>query len=132
MGPVSDEVVGPDVIRPFGPETDAGSVIQPEAASLRLLGWDLKPLTPPEPLNTLLVDRPAHPTKHRRDAAITVAPILAGQLGHVRDQCRFIVGCLRGLALRGAMLAQDTAGAPFRHAQCLDRVIHASPAARGA
>ena len=56
MGPVGDKVVGPDVIGPLRPQTDARSVIQPEAASFGLSARDLKPLTPPQPFNSLLVD----------------------------------------------------------------------------
>jgi hypothetical protein len=73
MGPVGDKVVGPDVIGPRRPQTDARSIIQPEAASFGLSAWDLKPLTPPQPFNSLLVDRPARPTQHLGDAAIRAA-----------------------------------------------------------
>ena len=44
MGAILDEVVGPHVIAVLGPQPDAGAVIQPETAALRLPGGHLQPL----------------------------------------------------------------------------------------
>ena len=35
----TDEVIGPDVIGPARPQTDAGSVVEPQPAPFRLLLW---------------------------------------------------------------------------------------------
>ena len=43
---IHDEVIGPDVIGPARPQTDAGSVVEPQPAPFRLLLWDLQPLPP--------------------------------------------------------------------------------------
>ena len=45
---IHDEVIGPDVIGPARPQTDAGSVVEPQPAPFRLLLWE--PLPPPDPL----------------------------------------------------------------------------------
>ena len=37
MGPVLDEIVGPDMVRPARSQPDTGAVIEPEAAPLGLL-----------------------------------------------------------------------------------------------
>ena len=47
MGAVMEEVVGPDMVRPLGTQPDAGAVVQPERAPLRLLGEHLQSLAPP-------------------------------------------------------------------------------------
>src|SRR5215211_931895 len=56
MSPILDEVVGPDVIAVLGPEADARSIRQPEPSSFGLLLGNLQPLTPPDPLDPLVVD----------------------------------------------------------------------------
>ena len=56
---VLDEVVGPDVVGIFRPKSDAGSIVQPQPASLRLPGRDLQPFLAPDPLDALDVHSPA-------------------------------------------------------------------------
>src|SRR5690606_22489113 len=59
VGAVSDEVIRPDMVVPLRPQTDARAVVEPQTPAFRLFGRDLQPLTSPDPLNTLLVHRPA-------------------------------------------------------------------------
>ena len=47
VGAILDEVVGPHMVAVLRPQADARSIRQPQASSLRLLGWNLQPLTPP-------------------------------------------------------------------------------------
>lgn len=54
-----DEVIGPDVVLVPWPEPHARSIVQPEALSLRLLGWDLQPLAPPYACNPFVIYMPA-------------------------------------------------------------------------
>lgn len=67
-----------DMIGVFWPKPDARSVVQPEAAVLRLPGWHLEPscLLPPDPLDTLDVHYPTGGVQHGRDPAVAVAAIL--------------------------------------------------------
>ena len=82
MGSILHEVVGPDVIAMFGPQSDARAVREPEAAAFGLLLGNLQPLTPPVPLHPLVVDDPARLIpQHPRNLAIAVAAILSGRLG---------------------------------------------------
>jgi len=66
MGAVFDEVVGPDIAGPFGAQADAGSVRKPKTAALGLSGGNLQPLAPPDALDPLVVDDPAHPPPNSR------------------------------------------------------------------
>jgi hypothetical protein len=132
MGPALDEVVGPDVVWTLWPETDAGSIIQPEPALLRLLLWDLQPLPPPDPLDLLQVHRLAGLPKERRNAPVTVATELRGERDDVRCQGFFIGPTLRRLPLGRTMLPKHATGKPFRDLELLPDMLDASTAAGGA
>ena len=67
-------------------QTDARAVVEPETPAFWLFGGHFQPLTSPDPLDTLLVHRPASSAKQRRDPAISVATILAGKLDDVGRQ----------------------------------------------
>ena len=127
-----DEVVGPDVIRPLGTQPDAGAVIEPETASLRLFLGHLQPLAPPQALDPLVVDLPAGVAQQGRDPPVTVAAVLAGQFDHVRDQAVFVVAPARDAALGRAMLPQHPASAAFRDPEPVADMIDALAPARGA
>lgn len=58
MGPVLDEVIGPDMVRPARPQPDTGTVSEPETAPLGLLPGDFQPLPSPNALDPLRVDTP--------------------------------------------------------------------------
>jgi hypothetical protein len=66
------EVIAPDVVVVFGPQTDARSVVQPEPALLRLLARNLQPLPFSEPLDTADADLPACISQQNGDAAVPV------------------------------------------------------------
>ena len=61
------------------PQPDAGAVVEPEPAPLRLLLRNLQPLPPPDPLDPLAVHHPAGVPQQRRDPAIAVAAVLGGE-----------------------------------------------------
>lgn len=129
MGAIRNEVIRPDMVGPLRPQPQSGAVIEPQPPPLGLFLWDLQPLTPPDPLDPLLVDQPAGCTQQRRDPAIAVAAILAGQLDDVGRERSLIVGRLRNLALRGPVLAKHPAGPSLGHTQLSLNTIHASTAA---
>ena len=68
MGSVLDEVVGPDVVTVFRPQSDARPVIEPQTAAFGLLLGNLQPLAPPNPLDPLVIDLP--PTRRRNSAIL--------------------------------------------------------------
>ena len=91
MGPVMHEVIGPDVVGPFGAQPHTRTVIEPQPAPLRLFVRPLQPLAPPQALDPLVVDLPAGVAWQGSDSPIAVTAILSGQLDHVRDQATLVV-----------------------------------------
>ena len=67
VGPLLDEVVGPDMIPAFGPKPDAGAVAEPQPPAFRLPGRHLQPLLAPDPLDALVVDHPASVPQYASD-----------------------------------------------------------------
>ena len=132
MGPGLDEVVGPDVVLPLWPQTDARPVVEPEPCFLRLLLRDLQPLPSPDPLDPLHVHRPTCCAQQGRDPPIAVAPILAGERDDISGQRLFISPPARHFPLCGAMLAEHPAGQAFRNAELLPDMVDATAAAGGA
>jgi len=132
VGAVLDEVVGPDVIAVLGPEADAGAVVEPEAAPLRLSGGDLQPRASPDPLDPLVIDEPPGPAQQLGDLAIAVAAILPGQLDEIGGQPLFVVTAPRDLTLRRAMLTEYRTGAALRDGQPPSNMLDAGAATRGA
>jgi len=53
-----NKVVGPDMIAPFRPQPDAGSIVEPEPASWPLFLGYFEPLTAPDPLHPIATDIP--------------------------------------------------------------------------
>ncbi len=88
---ILDEVIGPDVVRVFRSQTDAGYIVEPQPSAFRMFGRHLQPLTSPDPSTRL------KPTVQPAPYSLLV----------MRDSQ------LRDLALRGTMLAQNTAGKPL-------------------
>jgi hypothetical protein len=132
VGAVLDEVVGPDVIAVLGPEPDAGAVVQPQSAPLRLPCGNLQPLAPPDPLDPLVVDVPSGPAQQLSDLAIAIAAILAGQFDGVGGQKLFVFAALRDLALRRAMLAERRTGATLGDGELASNMLDAGAATRRA
>src|SRR5690606_38947829 len=121
-----------DMVGPLRPQTDARAVVEPQTPAFRLFGRDLQPLTSPDPLDTLLVHRPAGSAKQRRDPAISVAAILVGKLDDVGSQPCLIIWCRRDLALRRSVLAQRSTCPSLGDAKLGHHVIDARPASGGA
>jgi hypothetical protein len=132
VGAVLDEVVGPDVVGALGPQSDAGAVRQPEPPALGLLGRDLQPLAPPDPLDPLGVDDPARSAQQLGDLAVAVTAVLPSELDDVGGEPRLVVTAPRDLALRRAVLAERRAGATLGDPELPADVLDAGAATRGA
>jgi hypothetical protein len=89
-----NKVIGPDVIAIFRLQTNAGTVIKPEPAFSRLFGWNLQPLTSPQPFDTLVIHLPSCISQQSGDPTITVPTVLPGQFDHVGHKPIFIAAAL--------------------------------------
>ena len=114
------------------PQTDARSVVEPEPTLLRLLLRHLQPLPPPDPLDAFGVHHPAGIAQQRRNPAVAIAAVLAGERNDVRRQGGFVGAAPRHLALRRSMLSQDAARPALRHVQLRHDVLDAAATAGGA
>ena len=132
MRSIFNKVVRPDVVGVLRPKTDAGSVIEPKTSTFGVFGRYFKPLTPPDPGYPLSVHPPARVSQHRRDTTIAIATVLDSQSRDISGQCRLIIGSDWLLALRGAMLAKNSASKPLRDAMPGNHVLHTGTATCGA
>ena len=132
MRSIFNKVVRPDVVGVLRPKTDAGSVIEPKTSTFGVFGRYFKPLTPPDPGYPLSVHPPACVSQHRRNPAIAIATVLDSQSRDISGQCRLIIGSDWLLALRGAMLAKNSASKPLRDAMPGNHVLHTGTATCGA
>jgi len=98
-----------------------------------LLLGNLQPLTPPDPLDPLVIDDPACLVpQHPRNLAIAVAAILSGQRDDVGGQPILVCKAPRYLALRRAMLAERRTGAALGYVRLTLHMLDASTPACGA
>ena len=79
MRPSTDEVVAPNMIRPFWTQSDAVSIVVPQRPSGSLFLRHFQPLPPPAPLHSVPAHRPSCDLQQRRDLFVPVAPVLTGQ-----------------------------------------------------
>jgi hypothetical protein len=120
------------VVGALGPQSDAGSVRQPEPPALGLPPWNFQPLAPPDPLDPLGVDDPARSAQQLGDLAVAVPAVLPRELDDVGGEPRLVVTAPRKLALRRAVLAERRAGATLGDPERPADVLDAGAATRGA
>ncbi len=113
VGPLEDEVVGPDVVSALRPEPHARAVIPPQAASFGLLPGHLESFLPPDPLDPLLVHAPARLAQEARDGLVAVAAEAGRQLDDLRHQDWLVVPHPQPAVLGRAGLPEDAAGPPL-------------------
>jgi hypothetical protein len=132
MGSILDEVVGPDVIAVLRPQAEARTIRQPQTAPFGLPLGDLKPLTPPDPLDPLVIDEPARIPQQSCNLAVAIPAILACQLDDVGSQPLLVVAALWSLALRRAVLPERRTGTALGYVKFAANMLDAGTAACGA
>ena len=132
MRAVLDEVVRPDVVGMLRPQTNAGAVCEPEAASFGLLLGNLQALASPDPLDPRVTDQPASITQQGGNLAIAIAAVLSSKFDHVGRQPFGIFTAPRDLALRRAMLPERRTSAALGDMQMISDMLDAGTATRGA
>src|SRR5271169_6360038 len=114
MGPRLNKVVAPDMIAMPRSQPNAGAAVEPQPPSRLLPFGYFKPLTAPDPLDTITTNLPTSLAKKRVDPTIAVTPVLRRQRDNRSRQRFFISPDDGGVSLRPAWLADDPAGMAFR------------------
>ena len=110
------------------PQTNTGSVIQPEPPCLRLLGRHLQPLTSPQPFDPTIADLPPRIPEQNGNPPIAVTAILPSKLDHIGHQPVFVSSSAWPISLRGSMLAQHAANPSLGHTELSENLINAGTA----
>jgi hypothetical protein len=130
---IFDEVVRPHVIAMLRPQPDARAISQPKPAALGLFGRNLQPLSPPDPLDALVVDDPScRRPQQLRDLAVAVAAVLPGQFDDIGREPLLVVTPAGSLTLRRAMLSERRTGTTLGYLEFAPNVLDCGTSARGA
>jgi hypothetical protein len=129
---VFDKVIRPDVVGILRTQANAGSVLQVKTSSFGLFGRYFQPLTSSDPSDPLSFHSPGLVSQHRCDPAIAIATVLDGESRNIRGQYRLIIGSGWLLALRGAMLAKNSASKPLRDTMLGNHMLHSGMTTCGA
>ena len=70
----------------LGSKPNAGTVVEPESPSSRLLLRYFETFPTPDSLDALVVHKPTFPIEELRDSTIAVAAVLARQLDRACDE----------------------------------------------
>ncbi len=106
--------------------------VQPQPSFLCLFRRNLQPLSPPQPLDTPIADRPAGIPEKYSAPTVAISTVLACQLDHVGNQSVFISSPLWDTPLRRAVLPQYLARPPFRDVESGTHMLDAGTATSGA
>jgi len=110
---IDQEIIAPYMIFPLGKKPDAGTIIEPEPSSLRLLLRHGETFLTPNPLYSLVIDPPSLVLQQPGDHAITIPAILARQFDDPCCSLRFFVGYDWLIPLGGPWLSQCPAYTTF-------------------
>lgn len=128
MGAIGNEVVAPDMGAVGWSKPDAGSVVQPQTAALRLSMWYFQPFATPDPLHPLGIHRPSLLSKQGSDATIAIATIVRGQSDNIRRQALLIRSWQQTPALGRTVLANHPACTALGDTEHRTRMGNASTA----
>jgi hypothetical protein len=113
----------------LGAQADARTIGEPQPAALGLALGHLEALGPPDALHALGVHLPASHLQEAGDAFVALAAEAAREADDGRRQGVLVVTQRQLVALRGANLAEGTAGTPFGDLEPLTDRRHALAAA---
>ena len=125
LGAVVHEVVGPHVVGPLGPETDARPVVEPQAATFRLFLRHFEPFPAPDAIDALDADPPAFVDEQLTDTAVAVAAILLGEPNNRLGERGLVLANLGLAALRRTRLPNDRARTTLRNRKLQAHVLNA-------
>ena len=121
------------MVRPFGAQTDAGSIRKPQPAAFRLVDGNFQPLAPPDALAPFVVDDPASRRSPKLcDLPIAIAAVPAGEFNDVGGQPLLFLSSRRNTALRRTLLPKHATQPSFGQFQLRSNMADAGTATRGA
>jgi len=97
-----------------------------------LLAGDLQPLTPPDPLDPLVIHPPARAAQQGGDPPVAIAAVGSGQTHDRIRQSLLVTGHERVIAVRRARLAERPADTTLGDVELLPDSLDTAPAPRGA
>jgi hypothetical protein len=97
------------------PEPHARSIVKPQPPPRPLFLGYLQPFATPDSVDSILANSPVSLLQQRRDAPVTTAPKLTGQLDDCSGESIFVFTLCRLMALRAAWLVHQSARPPFTH-----------------
>ena len=112
------------------PQPHTRSIVEPQPPARLLLLRNLQPFATPDALDPVLANLPAISLQQRRDPAVAIASILAGQLHDGLGECIFVFALCQLIALRAAWLVHQPARPPFTHALFLSMIHRTAPSFR--
>src|SRR5260370_22933546 len=122
-----DEVVCPHMVLVSWPEPHTRTIVEPKPASRLLLLRYLQPFATPDSFHPVLAHPPAGSLEQRRDPAIPIAAILAGQGNDGLSHSIFVFTLCRPVALRASGLTQQMARMPLTDAMLTGMAYRTTP-----
>jgi hypothetical protein len=131
LGPVEQEVVGPNVVGSLGSVPNAALIAIAQTTAFLSPSRYSQAFTAPQALHALAVDPPSLPLEKSVNPTIAVARMFPRQPVDVREQSRLVARHEPLSALGRSMLPDQETGAALRDLESLLKVIHrALPADR--
>src|SRR5215510_6944372 len=128
----TDEIVAPDMIQAHWPQSNTGTIVQPQPRSGSLFLRYFQPLPSPDPLHAILAHPPSRTSQQPGDPPVAVAAILRGQGNDRLGQRTFLAPGHPCIALCPASLPQQPASMPFRQPIRFLRLLHRTTSPLGA
>src|SRR5579859_2883596 len=109
------EVVAPHMVLALRPKPNARSIVEPQPSTRLLLLRNRQPFATPDALDSILANMPVRSPQQRRDAPVTVASVLTGQLNDGLRESILVFALCRLIPLRAAWLVHQLARTSFTH-----------------
>ena len=110
---IHHKIIGPNMVAMRGPETDTGTVIEPQPTPFRLFLRDFQPLLTPDTLHPFVVHLPTVTSQKRRYPSVSITTIPGGQGDYLTPEGFLIIPDTYNSSLGGSGLTYHPAGTPL-------------------
>lgn len=132
MRSVRHEIIRPHMIWVVGTQSNTGTIVQPQSASLRLLFGHFQSFPTPYPLDSLVIHSPTLISQHSRNHAIAISAVLGCKSYYSLSESFLIIGYLCFTPLRGTCLPQYPTGSPLGYFQFVANMLYSPATSRRA